>query len=383
MARSMHHIFVSTAAGVILVCSGAACAKHKDAVVPAPEAQRPEARPSDTKHKGLAGGFYADKDKSDDWYYDFYETPSAERTSDRTAVDGGGNKVKPDAIKVADKTHFVDAAKPVDARPSDIHGQESAVNRYYDDPWFYEPRDTSYTMPVKAASDTPRPSATPAPQVLKGNVTHVKQVRNATSGGQNTVVQIKPVKGNPAIVDLGPTQPLLNLALAKGDPIAVGGRNENIGQYSVLMAKQVKSGANEVSIDRVDTAAAFDRKEATGRIERISDVRIRGTEQMHRVAAIKGADGRLMLIDLGAATPSGNVPATGATGDQMKASGPVATVGNYPVLFADHMSIDNGVPIAIARPDGAYPGAPRQDMNAPQVLENPTAPQPVNKLPAK
>ena len=149
------------------------------------------------------------------------------------------------------------------------------------------------------------------------------------------------------------------------------------------MAKQVKSGANEVSVERVDTAAASDRKEATGRIERISDVRIRGTEQMHRVAVIKGADGRLMLIDLGAATPSGNVPATGATGDQMKASGPVATVGNYPVLFADHMSIDNGVPIAIARPDGAHPGAPRHDMQSPQVPESANAPQPVNQVPAK
>jgi hypothetical protein len=134
---------------------------------------------------------------------------------------------------------------------------------------------------------------------MKGNVTHVKQVRNLNRGGQNTVVQIKPLKGNPTIVDLGPTQPLLNLALAKGDTLAVGGRRQNIGQYSVLMAQHVNSGVNEVSVDRSDTVAASDRKEATGRIERISDVRIRGTEQMHRVAAVKGADGHLMLVDLG------------------------------------------------------------------------------------
>ena len=210
---------------------------------------------------------------------------------------------------------------------------------------------------------------------MKGNVTHVKQVRNLNRGGQNTVVQIKPLKGNPTIVDLGPTQPLLNLALAKGDTLAVGGRRQNIGQYSVLMAQHVNSGVNEVSVDRSDTVAASDRKEATGRIERISDVRIRGTEQTHRVATIKGADGRLMLADLGAATAS--------EGDQIKASGPVATVGNYPVLFADRMSIDNGVPKTIARPDGAYPGAPGQDMESHQALESPSASQPVKKLPAK
>ena len=382
MARAMHHMFVSTATGLILFCSAAASAEQKDAVIAVPEAQRTEARPSDMKHKGLTGGFYADKDKSDDWYYDFYETSPAERTSDRTAADRS-SRIRPDAIKVAGKTQFVDAAKPVDARPSDTQGQESAVNQYYDDPWFYEPRDTSYTMPVKAASDAPRPSATPAPQVLKGNVTHVKQVRNATSGGQNTVVQIKPVKGTPTIIDLGPTQPLLNLALAKEDRIAVSGPTEHIGQYSVLMANQVKSGANEVIVDRGETAVAPDRKEATGRIERISDVRIRGTERMHRVAAIKGDDGRSMLIDLGAAVASGSMPPTGATGDQIKASGPVATVGNYPVLFADHLSIDNGVPIAIARPNGAYPGASRHDMESPQVHASPNAPQPVNQAPAK
>ena len=136
--------------------------------------------------------------------------------------------------------------------------------------------------------------------MLKGNITHVKQVRNATSGGQNTVVEIKPAKGNLTIVDLGPTQPLLNMALAKEDSIAVTGPTEHIGPYSVLMAKQVKSGANNVTVERVETAAAYDRKEATGRIERVRDVRIRGTGQIHRVAAIKGADGRLMLIDLGA-----------------------------------------------------------------------------------
>jgi hypothetical protein len=375
-------MFVSTATGLILFCSAAASAEQKDAVIAVPEAQRTEARPSGMEHKGLTGGFYADKDKSDDWYYDFYENSPAERTSDRTAA-ARSSRIRPDAIKVAGKTQFVDAASPADVHASDPHGQGVAVNQYYDDPWYYEQRDTSYTMPVKAASDNSRASTTQTREVLKGNVIHVKQVRNATSGGQNTVVQMKPLKGNPTIVDLGPTQPLLNLALAEGDSIAVSGPSQHIGQYSVLMANQVKSGANEVFVDRGETAVASDRKEATGRIERISDVRIRGTEQMHRVAAIRGDDGRSMLIDLGAATASGSMPPTGATGDQIKASGPVATVGNYPVLFADHMSIDNGVPIAIARPDGAYPGAPRHDMESLQVHDSPNAPQPVNQAPAK
>ena len=162
------------------------------------------------------------------------------------------NKIRPDAIRTSGKVQFVDAAHPVDAQRSTRHGQESAFNRYYDEPWYYEQRDASYTMTSRPAPDDPHLRSS---EVVKGNITHVKQVRNRTWGGQDTVVEIKPAKGNLTIVDLGPTQPLLDMALAKEDSIAVTGPTEHIGPYSVLMANTVKSGANKVTVNREETGS--------------------------------------------------------------------------------------------------------------------------------
>ena len=77
----------------------------------------------------------------------------------------------------------------------------------------------------------------------------------------------------------------------------------------------------------------------------------------------------MILIDLGPAT-AGNLPAGAAAGDHVVASGPVATVGNYPVLFAERVSMAHATPIKVARPDGNYPGASRKDMEASQILDS-------------
>ena len=215
------------------------------------------------------------------------------------------------------------------------------------------------------------------PEVVKGNITRLKQVRNVTWGGQDTVVEIKPPKGNLTIVDLGPTQPLLDMALIKEDSIAVTGPTEHIGPYSVLMANQVRSGARNVTVDRAEAEMALPRRMAEGRLDRVMDVRIRGTGQKHSVAAIKSETGRMILIDLGPATAE-NVPANAAPGDHVVASGPVATVGNYPVLFAERVSIANNAPMKVARPDGNYPGASRKDMEASQILDSGGTAQPKN-----
>ena len=446
MGRVTSHMLVSIATGLVLLSSTAALAEQKDPTVADPTVQRTDVRTSN-----LTGGFYGDKDrdKADNWYYDFYETPSAGEEGDQLPevvglIDrecqaqleklcegvqpGGGrvrkcfeanegkltpscrtqvydhfsettaivgmtamglrkegeptskiepkskieakNKIRPDAIKTSDKTVFVDAAAPVHAQSSQRHMQESAFRRYYNDPWYYDERDASYTM-----ASRPAPDASPhSSQVVKGSVTHVKQVRNATRGGQNTVVQIKPAKGNLTIVDLGPTLPLLNMALIPGDAIAVNGPTDQIGPYSVLMANHVKSGANTVTVARADTGVGQARKEAVGQLDRIMEVPIRGTGEKNNVAAIKTDGGRMILIDLGPTT-AGIVPAGIMAGDHVVASGPVATVGNYPVLFAERVSIANAAPVKIARPDG-YPGASREAMEASQTLESPSTTQP-------
>jgi hypothetical protein len=97
------------------------------------------------------------------------------------------------------------------------------------------------------------------------------------------------------------------------------------------------------------------------------EVPVRGTGQKNNVAAIKTDSGRMVLIDLGSTT-GGVVPAGITAGDHVVASGPVATVGTYPVLFAERVSIANSAPMKVARPAG-YPGASREAMESSQILE--------------
>jgi hypothetical protein len=287
---------------------------------------------------------------------------------------GEARKIRPDAIRTSGTVQFVDAANPVNAQASSPHSQGSAFKQYYDDPWYYEERDASYTMTSRPAPDDPHHRST---EVVKGNITRLKQVRNRTWGGQNTVVEIKPPKGNLAIIDLGPTQPLLDLALVTQDSITATGPTQHIGPYSVLMANQVRSGDHKVTVDRAGAGSVYARREADGRLDRIMEVGVRGTGEKHSVAAIKSESGQMMLIDLGPAT-AGNIPAGTAAGDHVVASGPVATVGNYPVLFAEQVSIANATPIKVARPDGNYPGASRKDMEAFQTFDSGGTTEPKN-----
>jgi len=193
--------------------------------------------------------------------------------------------------------------------------------------------------------------------VVKGTVNAVKQVRNRTTGEQNTVALIKTADNRSVISDLGPTQSTLDMALSKGDNIQVGGQWEDVGDYSVLMAQQVKSGANRVWLNRGGSAASSDNRRVEGRIKEFRDIRVKRTGELHRAAAIQTADGRYSIVDLG---PAASEPSTASAsaGDRLVADGRVIDVGNYPVLLANQVSINGGAPVRIARPAGTMDSAP-------------------------
>lgn len=374
MPSSIHHILVSTATGLVLLGSTAAFAEQRDTIISDPDVQRTDARSSDVRSNDLSGGFYDDKYTTDDWYYDFYESPSAGRTgdrlSDRRDIDNSvvssndpsvirrSSTRNSDVVQTAGTARFVDAARPFDSARSFDRAADPSFSKYYDEPWYYEQRDSAYVMPNRAVRDDAYRSNTRGQEIITGQVKGVKQVRNRTSGGQNTAVLLKPADGKAQIVDLGPTQPLLDLALTKGDRITVGGSRENLGPYSVLMASTIKSGSNRVRLDRDTAAYRGDMREVNGRIENFHDVQIRGTGQKNRTAAIRTNDGNFVLVDLGPATAQ-NVPANASPGDMMTARGPVTTIGQYPVLLADQFEINNSLPVRVARPGENYPGTSR------------------------
>ena len=345
--KNRNNVVMAAVLGVGLLSGTTVCAEHpRDART----GDMSATQGSHSRNSDLSGGFYEDRYKADNWFYDFYESPATTTntsTTDRTLVH---NTDSPDRL-VADAAYPGESGRYGD-RTRDQH---ASYQRYYDEPWFYAQREPAYGMPATRVHDEHASTTGTGrhDEVVAGTVQAVKQVRNRNSGGQNTVALVKTAKGDKVITDLGPTKRTLDMALTQGDQIQVGGQREDIGNYPVLMANHIKSGANQVRLNRGDTSAASDYRQVDGRIEQFRDVRVSRTGQLHRTAAVRTPDGRSALVDLGpttAETPSPNASA----GDHVVASGPVVTVGNYPVLLADRLSINDGAATRIARPESEF-----------------------------
>jgi len=227
--------------------------------------------------------------------------------------------------------------------------QMVAFQQYYDEPWFYDQRDPIYGMPDARSERMAADPTIHNDNFVNGTVTATKQVRNRTSGDQNTVALIKAPDGRQIITDLGPTKRTLDMALTKGDNIQVAGQWEDVGTYSVLMAQQVKSGVNRANLHREIGPSLADNRQVEGRIQQFRDIRTNRTAELHRTAAVQTPDGRFAIVDLGQDTTERAV-ANASPGDRIVANGRVVQVGNYPVLLANQVAINDGTPVHIARP---------------------------------
>ncbi len=312
---------------------------------------------SHVRNSDLRGGFYEDRFKADNWYYDFYDSPGASRTTAREAD-----------VTYSDQTSAADAAHPwTAARAQNRNEQTGAFQQYYDEPWFYDQRDPSYGMPDARSERTAYDASTRNDNIIKGTVAATKQVRNRTSGDQNTVALIKAADGRHIITDLGPNRRTLDMAITKGDQIQVGGQWEDIGDYSVLMAQHIKSGVNRVNLHRETGPALADNRQVEGRIQQFRDIRTNRTAELHRTAAVQTSDGRFAIVDLGQDTTEPTV-AHASPGDRLVANGRVVQVGNYPVLLANQVAINDGTPVQIARPREASGLSPAADMRKSDCL---------------
>jgi hypothetical protein len=338
--RKVNRTLFAATFGLSLLGGALAYAEHRDG------------EPSPARSTDLSGGFYNDRYTADDWFYDFYdinETQTDPRVTERRAYRD------PDPTFRTEQDRWADAAHPfpVTREAPSRRQVETAYSRYYDEPWFYEQRDPAYGMPKTSAHSERFHPAARDEEYVKGTVQAVKNVRNRQSGGQNAVALVKMNDGRRVIADMGPTQRTLDFAFTQGDMVQVGGQREEIGPYSVLMAHDIKSGANRVRLNRETMWREADYRVVDGRIEQFRDMRIRPSGVLHRSAAIRTPDGRLAIVDIGP-SPAENVPANAAPGDRMTASGQIVQVGNYPVLLADRLSVNNGIPVRVVRSGSEY-----------------------------
>ncbi len=279
----------------------------------------------------VTGGFYEDRYKLDDWYYDFYDSPDHIRRS------VGSMDQRRDEVTA----NMTDAAHPVlkDQTPSRSE-PSAAYGQYYAEPWFYDQRDPLYGMPETGVDQ-------PGGNVIKGTIKATKQVRNRSTGGQNTVVLLTTADRRQITADLGPSRGTMDMALTQGDLIQVAGPWEKVGPYSVLMAQQVKTEAKRVSLHRQSGSSLAERT-VEGRIQQFRDIRTNRRAELHRTAAVQTLDGHIAIVDLGVDRQDQRL-GMAATGDRIVAHGRVVQVGNYPVLLANQVAINDGAPVAVTR----------------------------------
>jgi hypothetical protein len=206
----------------------------------------------------------------------------------------------------------------------------------------------------------------PAGNTVKGTIKAAKQVRNRTTGDQNTVVLLTTPDRRQITADLGSSRRTMDLALTQGDPIIVAGSWEDVGPYSVLMAQQVKTEAKRVALHR-HIGTTGETRTVEGRIQQFRDIRMNRSGELHRAAAVQTMDGRMALVDLGPDNQD-RTPLRAAAGDRMVAQGPVVQVGNYPVLWANRVAINDGMPVDVTRttePTDFSPGSGSRTDNCP------------------
>lgn len=333
MSRQNRHIhFLGTMLGIGILSATSAYAEQP---------REPREVVSQGQHDGrvhntdVTGGFYEDRYKLDDWYYDFYDSPEFSRTDSGTVIQTSNENTG----------YLGDAAHPSFRHQRPTRSDQSATTaQYAGDPWFYAQRDPLYGIPETGPDQS-------GGNVIKGTIKAAKQVRNRTTGDQNTVVLLTTPDRRQVTADLGSSRRTMDLALTHGDPIAVAGSWEDLGPYSVLMAQQVRTEAKRVSLNRHTGTSVGDRT-VEGRIQQFRDIRLNRTGELHRAAAVQTQDGRMALVDLGPDNQD-RTPLRAAAGDRMVAQGPVVQVGNYPVLWAKSVAINDGTPVEVTRTTGS------------------------------
>lgn len=327
--QNIHIPLLTAVLGIGILSGTALYAEHPRDPGPAERQGIDESRV--VTNPDITGGFYDDRYQRDDWYYDFYDSPDHFRRS------AGSMNQRPDEATAT----MTDAAHPVLKHQTPPQSEPSAAyDQYYAEPWFYDQRDPLYGMPEAGLDQSEG-------NVIKGTVKATKQVRNRSTGDQNTVVLLTTTDRRQITADLGSSRRTMDMALTQGDLIQVAGPWEKVGPYSVLMAQQVKTDAKRVSLHR-QTGSTMAERKVEGRIQQFRDIRTNRGAELHRTAAVQTLDGRIAIVDLGSDSRDQRL-GRAATGDRMVAHGRVIHVGNYPVLLANRVAINDGAPIEVTR----------------------------------
>ncbi len=139
--RNTHFRVLGTMLGIGMLSATAAYADQpRDQREVVPQAQN-DGRVHNTD---ITGGFYEDRYKLDDWYYDFYDSPGHSRADSGSVVQTSNDS----------SATLADAAHPSFRHHRPNRSEQRGTAQYAGDPWFYAQRDPLCGMPDTGANQS-------------------------------------------------------------------------------------------------------------------------------------------------------------------------------------------------------------------------------------
>lgn len=261
------------------------------------------------------GDTYGYVNDTDDWYYDYYDDSYV---YDDYGYEGGVYTSMSDFYDFDN-----DGVYEAYASYEDLDG-----DGLYEDFDYYRFSEVDASDSQAQAADKESQQQAKEQQRMRSSKTYAvtgevqKTKKVQVRQGQNLVAQVKTNRGL-ANVDLGPADQAAQWDVSEGTELAARGPLAPVGDKKVLLAKAVKIGDQQASIDRT-------RAKVTGTIKNLKTASVRGTE--HQLAVVDSKDKKKKLVvDMG---PAANLSHEFSEGDEVTIHGVPVRVSQRPTLFA-------------------------------------------------
>jgi hypothetical protein len=268
-------------------------------------------------------GYYQNADKTDSWYYDYYD-------------DGYGNWSNDfvvDNSELSSYTVYID---------NDDDGLYDSYRYYYDTDgdgvfdgfdYFTFDATSADNENAKAEGQKVQKSTSAKSQQIAGTIKSTKTVD--VRGKKHLVAQIAMDGGKTMAVDLG-TNPDKS-KLSEGNSLQASGHRIMVGDKTILIADQAQTNNKDLAIDRGG-------RQYNGTVVSLRNVKVAG--QQHLLAKVSTENKKSLLVDLGASDKLSTRP---NVGDSVTVEGVPVKVKDRVVLMARSMQPKNGQEVSIQR----------------------------------
>lgn len=168
---------------------------------------------------------------------------------------------------------------------------------------------------------------------LTGKIQNLRSQSMAGMDSKNVFARIKTEEGRTATVCLGSQNKLKKLDLGEGDQITVEGVRGRVNDRTVLMARKITSGDEEVQVEMQDSRRM---KRVRGEVVSKRNAKFRNQDEQHVVAKVRLISGKQETVNLG---PKSKVEKLELSqGDDVSMLVRPGRVNGQPALIAEQVS---------------------------------------------